>query len=339
MAKALTTNIEGPALDPDRVDTDMQTAIDNFRDGMTHLSPDSQLMADAKASILFIDVFPDGIKEKVELSRKDLDAMERTRGVFFRTLGKQRLHKAASGLSIDIDAAIQYSIEPNDSEIFEQEKSNQGFAYMTLCDMSGSMNGERFGQVTRAAEMLKGALRFPFVDGRLWGFRGGEMTKAGVAGSQCWVYRYNRECDGYVGLGQSERGVPYPVTCGGLTPMHSAIRVATRFMLSQVSPGMAKHIFLLTDGAPCGRKVSGDALPGYVLQQFVGKEIQWARQRGIQVYALIIDGGISDHESRVMFGPPRFWKSVSSKSNENSVDRVLQSLVIQNFEKYLRSRG
>jgi len=322
-----------------QIDGDMQQAIDSFRDGMTQVSPDSQLMADAKAKILFIDVKPENIRSKVALKEKELEAVERMRSVFFRTLGRQKMQRNESGVSIDVDSAIQFAIEPNDSSIFEQDMNNQGFGYLTLCDMSGSMDGERLYQVMHAGEMLRRSLRFPFVDGRRWGFRGGEGGKYDRSG-QVWIYRWDRECEGYLGSAKpAGKNYSIPVECGGLTPMHSAIRVASRYLLTQMSPGMAKYLFLLTDGSPCSAKSSGQGLPTWVLQQYVMKEIQWARQRGVNVYTLVIDGGIDDQECRKMFGPPRFWRNASSRDDENSVDRVLQNLVIQNFEKYLRSRG
>lgn len=322
------------------IDPGMQDALDQFRDGMTQLSPDSQLMADARAKIVFLDVKPEGIDKhsQIILNTKEREGVDRMRGVFFRTLGRQKAQRDTSGLSIDMDSAIQYDIEPSDPEIFDREQNNQGFAYLTLCDMSGSMSGVPFQQVCHATEMLKQSLHFPFVDGALWGFRGGEGGKADHSG-EVWIYRYHRDCQGYLGRAKVHgRNYVFPVECGGLTPMHSAVRVAVRHLLTQVSSGMAKRLFLLTDGSPCSVKTNGKGLPYWVLQQYVAKEIQWARQKGIQVYTLVIGESLEERECRQMFGAPRYWKNVSAKNDENSVDRVLQNLVIENFEKYLKSR-
>ncbi len=215
------------------IDPSMQAAIDAFRDGVTQLSPDSQLMADAKAKILFLDVRPEGIDQRsqITLSTKEREAVDRMRGVFFRTLGRQKSQRSSSGLSVDIDAAIQYDIEPNDQEVFEQDQNNQGFAYLTLCDMSGSMTGNPFRQVCHATEMLKQSLHFPFVDGTLWGFRGGEGGRSDLSG-EAWIYRYDKACHGYLGQAKMHgRSRSFPVDCGGLTPMHSAVRVAVRMEL------------------------------------------------------------------------------------------------------------
>lgn len=323
-------------LSTDVVDGDMQDVIDQFRDAISQMSSDSQLMSDAKAKVLFLDVRPEGIDpaSQISLSSKEQETVSRMRGVFFRTQGRQRIQRSASGNNIDMDAAIQYDIDPSDPEIFENEQNNQGFAYLTLCDMSGSMSGTRFQQVCHANEMLKRALKFPFVEGHQWGFRGGDQS------ADVWIYRWDNKCDGYLGTARREgRKQDYPVQCGGLTPMHTALRVATRHLLNNVSPGMAKRLFLLTDGSPCSVKTDGNGLPYHALQQYVAKEIQWARQRGIHVYTLVIDGGLDEQECRLMFGPPKFWRNASSTHDDDSVDRVLQSLVIQNFEKYLKSRG
>lgn len=347
LAQVLQADLGDPELEIDLhtttgfIDPGMQTAIDEFRDGVTQLSPDSQLMADAKAKILFLDVQPEGVDKnsRIILTSREVETVERMRGVFFRTLGRQKTQRSASGLSIDIDAAIQYDIDPSDPEIFEQDQNNQGFAYLTLCDMSGSMSGVPFRQVCHATEMLKQALHFPFVDGTLWGFRGGEGGKPG-SGGEVWMYRYHKACTGYLGTARmANRPKIFPVECGGLTPMHSAVRVAVRHLLTRIQSGMAKRLFLLTDGSPCGTKTDGKGLPYWVLQQYVAKEIQWARQHGIQVYTLVIGGALEERESRLMFGSPRYWRNVDAGDNENSIDRVLQALVIQNFERYLKSRG
>lgn len=325
--------------DQGAIDQDMQAAIDDFRDGVAQVSPDSQLVSDAKARIVFIDVMPENIdsSSQIKLSIKELEAVARMRSIFFRTLGRQKAQREHSGSSIDIDAAIQYLIDPAHPEIFEQEQNNQGFGYLTLCDMSASMAGMRFQQVCHATEMLKQSLHFPFVDGTLWGFRGGDRAE-----NEVWIYRYDKGCAGYLGRARATNRATkqlFPVECNGLTPMHSAIRVATRHLLTRVSPGMAKRLFLLTDGSPVTVKADGKGLPSWVLQQYVAKEIQWARQRGIQVYTLVIGGALDEKECRLMFGAPKYWRVVTSDNSENSVDRVLQHLVIQNFERYLKSRG
>ena len=269
IAKALQIDPYDPRIEQDaacgQIDIEMQATIDSFRDGMARMSPDSQLLSDAKAKILFIDVQREGIDphSQIPLSAKEREVVDRMRGIFFRTLGRQKSQRDASGLSIDIDAAIQHSIEPNDPAIFENEQNNQGFAYLTLCDMSGSMQGARFQQVCHATEMLKQALHFPFVDGTLWGFRGGDaIRERDEINSEVWMYRYSKQCQGYIGKGKAEgRRYEFPVQCGGLTPMHSALRVAVRHLLTRVSAGMAKRLFLLTDGAPCGVSVHGRVFP------------------------------------------------------------------------------
>lgn len=344
--RALNADGADQELTPDQIDPDMQASLDQFRDGMADMSQDSQLVSDARARVLFLDVEPEGIDphSRIILSTKEEEVVARMRGIFYRTLGRQKAQRNASGLSVDMDAAIQYDIEPNDPEIFENEENNQGFAYLVLSDMSGSMSGLPFQQVCHGTEMLKKSLNFPFVDGTLWGFRGGDPVggRKEVAG-EVWLYRYNKSCQGYLGTARVERSqgksFRFPVQCGGLTPMHSAVRVAVKHLLTRVSPGMAKRLFLLTDGSPCGTKTSGHSLPHFILQQYVAKEIQWARQKGIHVYTLVIGSQLEEKECRQMFGPLKYWRRVEADSGDNSVDRVLQDLVIQNFEKYLKSRG
>jgi hypothetical protein len=345
VASIMQEDPEDPQLEADidsgtgSIDPDMQDVIDQFSDGVSQISSDSQLTADAKARVVFIDVMPENIDphSQIQLNTKEQEAVLRMQSVFFRTLGRQKAHRENAGSSIDVDAAIQYMIDQTHPEVFEQDQNNQGFAYMQLCDMSGSMAGTRFQQVCHATEMLKQSLHFPFVEGALWGFRGGDRSE-----SEVWIYRYDKNCKGYLGRARAVNRATkalFPVECNGLTPMHSAVRVATRHLLTQVSPGMAKRLFLLTDGSPVSVKGDGKGLPYWVLQQYVAKEIQWARQRGVQVYTLVIGGALEEKECRLMFGAPKYWRVVTDDNSENSVDRVLQHLVIQNFERYLKTRG
>ena len=323
-------------------DKDMQSTIDFVASAIAQQQPmDSQLTNDAKAKVTIIDVAPEGILSTaiVTLEPETKLHVARMRAAFFKAMGKQKARRATEGTEIDVQAYIQYKLDRQDPEVFIADEVQQGFSYSIVCDMSGSMSGT-FPQVAQSAEMLREALDFPFVQGDVWGFRGGEggqlnSKKAG----EVWLYRYSPHVRGYIGTGyeQNSRGrFPYPVRCGGITPMNTAINVTARHQHRCVSEGMAKRMFLLTDGSPLQNKVGGGSIPPEVLMRFVANEIRKARSRGIQVYVMVIgEHAIAEEDCLKMFGPRKFWRRVANRE----VGLTLSNLVIDNFQKYLLNRG
>jgi hypothetical protein len=328
-------------------DTDMQHAIDLLRNAIPEKSQDSKLMEDARAKILFIDVEPYHIDETsyINLTEPETDAVERLRGIFFKELGRKKAFRDITGPAVDIPAFIQFRIDRRDPDVFEGEALNRGFSYHVLSDMSGSMS-ERFPLVAHSMIMLKHSLDFPFVQGEFWGFRGGDGTRVTPAGKiesngEVWLYRYNKNCKGYLGKATARANYTkhIPVCCGGLTPMHAALRVSIKHISRNVPTGMAKQIFLLTDGSPFHIKAGGKLLNDGMLRSFVTKEVKWARTHGIEVYTIVIGNGITDEQALMMFGNRKFWQRASGgKDGEDTVDKVLTSLVMANFSKYLRTR-
>lgn len=332
-------------LGDDEPDQEMQQALDQLQSGLTSKSSDSQLTSNAKAHITIIDVTPHGVvkDQRVELTSEERFEVTRMRSSFFRSLGRQKAKRNMAGVTIDVSAMIQYRIDRQDPDVFETDSVQRGFAYSILCDMSGSMVG-LFPQVCHAVEMLKASLDFPFVVGNLWGFRGGEDVSAKRAGrAEVWLYRYDKKCEGYTGDAKAYsdflgRYYHVPVRCGGLTPMHSALNVAVTHLWRKVPVGMAKRLFLLTDGSPCSNTVSGGSISQGALRNFVKREITTARKHGIQVYTLVLGhDAIKDEDCMHMFGVRQFWKKVGL--GDGDVDKALSTLVRDNFTKYLKMRG
>lgn len=318
------------------LDPDMQATIDHATTAISQKTPDSQLTSNAKAIVTIIDVPSHGIDNTnyVILSSETKNHVSRMRAMFFKAMGKQKAMRAASGSQIDIQAYLQYKLTKQDSEVFIAEEVQQGFSYSIVCDMSGSMAGT-FPQVAQAAEMLREALDFPFVRGDIWGFRGGEVKEGEV-----WMYRYARDVRGYIGKGWSKNFYggksEHRVRCGGITPMNTAINIAIQHQHRYVAEGMAKRMFLLTDGSPLQTRINGGLIHPEALRRFVANEVKKARTRGIQVYALVIgEHAISEEDCTKMFGPRQYWRIVQN----NDVGKVLSELVIDNFKKYLTRRS
>lgn len=324
------------------VDDDMQRQLDQLQHGAGAKSESSLLTGNAKAKVRLIPVTKEGTATTplVELDEEERFYINRMRSAFFRTLGRQKAKRAPSGNQVDVQALIQYRGDHQDPNVFENEDVNQGFAYSVLCDMSGSMSMS-FPIVCKAVEMLKEALHFPFVVGNLWGFRGGERVPgAGYDNSaEVWMYRYARDVNWYQGTVPYREGhkvIRLPVNCGGITPMNSAINVSATHLWRRMPAGMAKRMFLLTDGSPLQMKVSGAQIPDFILRQFVAKEIRDARKHGIQVYTIVIgDHAIPEEQCLQMFGPRKYWRRVG----QEKVGSALANLVLSNFSKYIRARG
>lgn len=330
---------------PEEPDPEMQQQIDQLQNGVASKSESSQLTGNAKARITIIDVTKDGVgKELVELDAEERFYVQRMRSAFFRSMGRQKAKRAPSGTVVDVQSLIQYRGDHQDPNVFENEDVNQGFAYSVLCDMSGSMSGT-FPVVCHAVEMLKQALHFPFVVGSLWGFRGGERITGktdNFGEGEVWMYRYAKDVNWYTGitpfrLHNGFNGTTQvKVECGGITPMNSAINVTSAHLWRKMPTGMAKRMFLLTDGSPIQTKVSGQQIPEFLLRQFVAKEIRDARKHGIQVYTIIIgEHSIDEERCLQMFGPRKFWRRVG----QQQVGSTLANLVLANFSKYIKARG
>lgn len=324
-------------------DAEMQAQIDQLQGGITHKSDTSQLTDGSRAKVTIIPVTNAGTgNDRLQLEPDEQAIIKRLRAAFLRSMGKQKAKRAAAGTAVDVEALVQYLGDFQDPNVFENEEVNRGFAYSVVCDMSGSMS-RTFPIVCRAVEMLKQALNFPFVLGNLWGFRGGQPMLPGrknLSGNgEVWMYKYDRDVDWYTGtvpfrLFNGQNGVlQVPVECGGITPMNSAINIATGHLWRKTPAGMAKRMFLLTDGSPLQVRVTGKLLSDFILRQYVANEIIRARKHGIEVYTLIIgEHAITEDKCAQMFGPSKFWTKIEG----DRVGTVLLSLVLKNFTRYLR---
>jgi hypothetical protein len=340
-------------LDPQEVDAllsgppdqDVRDAVDQLRDGISQKSMASMLISDTKAKTLLIDVKPEDVEgSAIELTPEELLVVQRMRSSFFKALGRRKAKRGPTGPVVDVPAFVQYLCGGADPNVFESEDTQRGFAYAVLSDMSGSMD-TAYVEVCHGMELLKKSLDFPFVMGSQWGFRGATAVTGNnfvrkADPGEVWIYRYDKDCNGHKGVSTVRNpfnGLPLnvPVECGGLTPMAPAIHVATTHLRSYVSSGMAKCLFLLTDGSPYQQKTSGGTIPESMLRAFVAKEIQRARASGIKVFTLVIgEESIPEDKCLQMFGPKRFWR----RTSEEGLAVALSRLVIENFTTYL-TRG
>lgn len=344
---------EIPLFQPDGlkrpIDGDMEEAIKSLQQSNNDSITETQyLLTDEPDKILIAEVLPEQIlkESKIEIPPEQQIDIDRMRAVFAKFIGKKISRLIDDGEEIDVQALIRYRLDGQDDEIFEDDALTKGFAYLTLCDMSHSMSGEPFDYVCLGSEMLKQALDYPFVKSHLWGFRGAigagsvnyvtarEKILAATKGGEVWIYKYHKDCDGYLASAvegcNKHRKETIPVQCGGTTPTNIGIRVATKYLSSAVSAGMEKRIFLLTDGNPTQYELNGTQTEH--LMRSVKEEIIAARGKGIKVYTTILGDEITDNDALEMFGSPLFWRRVPV----NRVGQALLDMVVTQFVQFIR---
>lgn len=356
LQKALNADVEddvtlNAGINTNVPDADVQAALNKLKSISKQPQATNFILSQAKANILLVDVKAADISSNsvIDINSSDKQSIDRMRAAFARAMGREKYKMAATGSDIDVSSVIQFLLDPSDDEVFELETATKGFAYRILGDMSGSMTGNPFATVCRAHEMLKRSLDYPFVQGDFWGFRGAENTRArgssdaawkmsATNGGQIYLYRYHKDCAGYLGrswgVNINNKREVVDVKCGGLTPMHSALHVAIKDLVTQTPAGMVKRMFLLTDGNPTQFTTKGKNLSKSFLRQLVTKEIRTARQKGVAVYIFIIGTSITDKHALEMFGPRRFWRRVGA---DNSIGQALVEVVLSEFVKYLKS--
>lgn len=335
------------------VDGDMEGAIKALQKSNEEgLSKNQFLLSDAAAKVLIADIEPQHISpdSRIVVPRDDEERIDRMRSVFAKYIGKRISRLVDDGDEIDAQALIQYRMDGQDDAVFEDDGLDRGFSYLTLCDMSQSMEGIPFRQVCIGSEMLKKALDYPFVRGHLWGFRGAigkghgvyttikEKIAALTNGGEVWIYKYHKDCDGYLSKGVEAKGFysnhkdTIPVSCDGMTPTHTGIHVAVKYLAANTPPGMEKRMFLLTDGRPTQFKVDGKDISHEALMKFVRKEIEYARTKKIKIYTIILGNEITEDEALAMFGPPIFWRRVPALE----IGSALLEVVLREFTRFLR---
>jgi hypothetical protein len=344
------------AIQPDEgeIDKDIQDQLDKLQSAAQPKNSQDFLLANAKAKVVIADVKRDDIKPSSEivLTAEQNAAVARMRAAFARVMGQQRQKMSEDGVDLEVQSAIQYLVDPSENEVFEQDTIKKGFAYLTLCDMSGSMDGDPFKKVCIASEMLKKALDYPFVQDHLWGFRGATDTQyryyrspndvlRATKGGEVWLFKYAQDCRGYIGrktvIGYTNNGVKVEVKveCDGLTPLNSALHVSSKFLSTHVPVGMTKRMFLLTDGYPTQFTNKGTSLSSKSMIDFVSQEIANIRQKGIKVYTFLIGNEIKDEHALKMFGPVNTWTRISSTQ---SIENALVTTVCREFTRYLKDK-
>lgn len=280
------------------------------------LNHDDQLRKDAYAKVVFTDVEPSPHRDPhLKLDEHDEDTVRRLRAVFHRVLGRRVNTLEDAGATIDVPAYLTRRMTGEPLPVFRADRSGRGFRALVLIDRSSSMKGRRTKQAERACRIISRALDFPFVTRHVWGFQA-------LAHGQVDITRFRPGQE--VFDSDSAR-------VGGITPLHTAIRVA----LQELEDGTdAKHLFVVSDGFPVFARKDGAVYGTNSLMASVRQNVMGARQKGVGVTGVMIGKQVSNKAMGFMFGPSKYWRQM----DEARFGDDLIQLVSTAFVEYLRSR-
>jgi hypothetical protein len=278
------------------------------------------------------------------LSNTDEQAVKRLRLLFGRVKGRAERALDHDGTEVDIEAFIERRVNKDNRPVFRGETRGRGFKCILLIDRSGTMTGEKTAQAERAYRLLRAALKFPFVDLRVWGFNSMDYGRT-------TLYRFDPDMPCF----STPRS---PV--GGFTPLHTGIDLAAKELRRGTE---RKVLFVLSDGFPEHFNAEGQAYGRKQLLDLVRLSVKNATASGVRVVGTFIGDierarlspgptGRGTHPTRYeaeedaalvtsvsyehiayMFGPPKNWKVLDPRT----LGDALVALVTDTFVDYLRS--
>lgn len=276
---------------------------------------DDRIRQEAFAKVVFKDVDPSEHRDPhLGLNDEDEDTVRRLRALFHRVMGRRANTLEDAGAQIDIPAYIERRMTGEPLPVFRVDCFGRGFRTMILVDRSSSMQGPRTAKAERACRIISRALDFPFVTRSVWGFQSWKDGEVDIT-----RFRAGQE------IFESDAAM-----VGGVTPLHTAIRVA----LKELEDGTdKKHLFVISDGFPIFARRDGAHFGTKTLMGFVRGNVMGAREKGIGVTGVLV-GGDLDHKSMAfMFGPSKYWRIMG----DDTFGGDLVQLVTGAFVEYLRA--
>lgn len=277
---------------------------------------DDRIRQESYAKVVFQDVIPSERRDRhAGLGGGDEDTVSRLRAMFHRVIGRRVNTLEEAGSQIDIPAYLERRMTNEPLPVFRVDRLGRGFKTVVLVDRSSSMSGRRTAQAERACRIISRALDFPFVTRSVWGFQSWKNGQVNIT-----RFRAGHE------IFESDSAM-----VGGVTPLHTAIRVALR----ELEDGMdKKHLFVISDGFPVFARRDGHHFGTKTLMGFVRGNVMSARAKGIGVTGVMIGQDVATKGMSFMFGPSKYWRIMG----EDTFSNDLIQLVTSAFVDYLRSR-
>lgn len=277
---------------------------------------DDHVRRDAFAKVVFKDITPSPHSDPhAELPEQDAALVRRLRAIFHRVMGKRTNVLEDTGTQIDIPAYLEYRLTGVSLPVYRVDRNGRGFRSMILIDRSTSMAGARTKKAERACRIISRALDFPFVKRTVWGFQSWEQGVVDIT-----RFLPGRE------VFESDSAI-----VGGVTPLHSALRVAIRELEDNNTD--RKHLFVISDGFPVFANSDGEAFGTGTLMAFIKHNVMYARTKGIGVTGVVVGQDLTEYGMRYMFGSSDHWRVMKTAT----FDADLIDLISSTFTKYLRS--
>jgi hypothetical protein len=276
-------------------------------------SVDGWLRKDIDAKVVFLDVRAKDVEEgNVDFLPEDANAVKRLRAVFNRVMGRRKYILEDQGLSIDVASYIEHKATGRSMPCYKQESRGRGFQALVLVDRSSSMHGGKKAQSERACRILARALKYPFVDLRIWGWNSQEN-------GQITISRFDPDLEVFDSAKSRVKGT---------TPLHLAVQVGARYM---EMGNESKYLIVTTDGQPVFTGLNGEWYSNEWLSEKTRDEVRAARTKGINVTGVIIGDAIDNRSMSNMFGK-KHW----SRMSEKRLGEDLVKLVATSFMDYLK---
>lgn len=299
-----------------KTERQMKEIIDTARQALfKQLTPDEVLQKNAMARVVIHNASSSCGGDPLSLEERE--AVKRLNSVFLRTLGRVRATLDSSGVEVDVDSCIQNRVTGRADPCFRKEELGRGFRGLLVVDRSGSMiHPEKKIGSEQACRIIGAALALPFVKFEVWGFQS-------LNDGQIDVTKFGRTVRSLDDRGSGE--------IGGVTPLHTAVRLGIRQLMSEGSD--AKHLFVVTDGLPEYSTRTG-RVSTKALVRFVREEVLFGRKNGVNTIGVIIGEDLEDKVMQYMFGRREFWKRISLRTMQTD----LVQLVASSFVRYLRNK-
>lgn len=301
---------------------DMREIVARVRSHIRNaVSEDDWIRKDAYAKVVFHDAST--LARIVPTAFEDEETVRRLRAAFYRIMGRRQRTMEDTGVELDVPTYITRKMTGDPLPIFRVDRTGRGFKTLVLIDRSSSMKGDRTEQAERGCRIITRALRFPFVEAHVWGFQSNDIGQVDIT-------RFGPHMEGF------------DAAVGGVTPLHTAIRVASRFL---EEGDEKKQLFVISDGFPVFHTRSGYNFSTKRLMTFVRGEVLRARSKGIGVTAVMIGSEqvkrgvvkikteVSPKKMGFMFGSSKHWRLIGTQSFGGD----LVKLVTRSFVEYLRA--
>jgi len=228
----------------------------------------------------------------------DQEAVKQLRRFFYQIKEKAKIHLDEEGEEIDPEEYIQFKVNPNHTDIFNNLKNTMGLDVGIMIDLSGSMYGNPLNNACSYARTLIKAFE---------NLSNVNVTIFGYSGSQYEPYRTHT-----TNLTDSRLITIKPSAEHYTTHTWNAIR----YSANNMNNNGKKLLILITDGYPYHGFDSETS--GIDPIMATRQAVEYAYQTGCKVFTIQI-GEIEEEQLRLMYGPKSNWTITDAEKFEHEL--------------------